>query len=82
VSVERAGAVTSFVVIESDSWTRIRHVPGPIWSLDGPQGELFFGPPEMTGPVTQAIALPRQQMAAAEWRDIDEVDPDWPDAAP
>jgi hypothetical protein len=83
VSVERAGAVTSFVVIEeSDSWTRIRHVPGPIWSLDDPQGEFIFGPPEMTGPVTQTIALARRQMSTAEWRDIDEADPAWPEGAP
>jgi hypothetical protein len=82
VSVERAGAVTSFVVIESGSWTRICHVPGPIWSLDDPQGEFFFGPSEMTGPVTQAIALARQQMSTAEWRDAHEPNPNWPDGAP
>jgi hypothetical protein len=82
VSVERAGAVTSFVAIEWGSWTRIRHVPGPIWSLDDPQGEFFFGPPEMTGPITRAIALARRQMDAAEWRGVEEVDPGWPEEAP
>lgn len=83
ISVERDGDGTTFMVVSRDTWTKLQHEPGPVWTVHAEHSApVIAGPLQLTGDVTQAIMSVRDRVAAADWL-APGITPDgWPTTVP
>lgn len=79
IKVEFYGDTTAVVLVSVDEWVRLRHAPGPRWTLDdSSRTSTVYERSGLTGEITQQMAALDRAMQHATWLEDDPLPGGWP----